>query len=195
MIVTGERYKGIGDAERAELVGYYNTNCIGLVKPSRRYTMTLDDEWCAMFLSVIAHKSGLRSGQFPFEVSVYYMCELAKEWGIYSEDSSSGHVGDLVVYDWNGNGGYDHVGIISDATREYLQVLEGNYKGTVGNRFIPRSSPLIKGMINIGQENERIKRLVVETLNGKHGNGEERKKSLGKSYGQVQHIINQLYNR
>lgn len=195
MIATGERYKGIGESERAELVGYYNTNCISLVKPSRRYVMALDDEWCAMFLSVIAHKSGLRPGQFPFEVSVYYMCELAKEWGIYSEDSSSGHVGDLVVYDWNGNGGYDHVGIISDATRDYLQVLEGNYKGTVGNRFIRRSNPFIKGMVNIGQENEKIKKLVVETLNGKHGNGEERKKNLGRNYGRVQHTINQLYNK
>lgn len=38
----------------------------------------------------------------------------------------------------------------------------------------------------------RIKRLAKETLAGKHGNGSDRKRSLGKDYSAVQKLVNQM---
>lgn len=43
---------------------------------------------------------------------------------------------------------------------------------------------------------EAIKLLqyTIKTINGQYGNGEDRKKALGKYYSNVQKIINYLYN-
>lgn len=35
---------------------------------------------------------------------------------------------------------------------------------------------------------------TINTINGKYGNGEDRKKALGKYYSNVQKIINYMYN-
>lgn len=35
---------------------------------------------------------------------------------------------------------------------------------------------------------------TINTINGKYGNGEQRKKALGKYYNNVQKIINYMYN-
>lgn len=35
---------------------------------------------------------------------------------------------------------------------------------------------------------------TINTINGKYGNGEDRKKALGKYYNNVQKIINYMYN-
>lgn len=43
---------------------------------------------------------------------------------------------------------------------------------------------------------EAIKLLqyTIKTINGQYGNGEDRKKALGKYYSNVQKIINYMYN-
>lgn len=35
---------------------------------------------------------------------------------------------------------------------------------------------------------------TINTINGKYGNGEDRKKALGKYYSNVQKLINYMYN-
>jgi len=197
MIETGKKYLNAGPELKRQLINYYNENCFQLVKPTRRYKMNFNDEWCAMFLSVIAHKSGMKTGQFPFEVSVFYMCELAKEWGVYSTETGAVSVGDLIIYDWLNDGTYDHVGIVSEVGDTHLTVLEGNYKNTVAYRLVSRSSDSLKGFIALGarvvpSDLERLNKLTRLVLKGSLGNGPDRQKALGSDFETVQKMVNKI---
>lgn len=197
MIRVGMEYLGAGADVHRQLVDYYNWHCVPLVDPARRYDMKLTDNWCAMFLSVLAHKAGLSRGDFPYEVSVYYQVEAAKDRGQYSKNIDSIRVGDLVVYDWTGRGTFNHVGIVSNVSNSSLDVLEGNYNRTVGVRTVRRTSKAINGFIALNSgvvptDKSRLEALVMATMRGEFGNGMERKVSLGSDYGEVQRIINTL---
>ncbi len=197
MIRIGMGYLGAGADVHRQLVDYYNWYCVPLVDPVRRYDMKLTDNWCAMFLSVLAHKAGLSSDEFPYEVSVYYQVEAAKDRGQYSKNIDSIRAGDLVVYDWTGRGTFNHVGIVSNVSSSSLEVLEGNYNRTVGVRTVRRTSKAINGFIALNSgvmptDKARIESLVMATMRGEFGNGVERMASLGSDFGEVQRIINTL---
>ena len=44
------------------------------------------------------------------------------------------------------------------------------------------------------KEAVKLLNYVIKTINGQYGNGDERKKALGKYYSNVQKIINYMYN-
>lgn len=129
------------------LVDYYNSNCIKYVKKSRKYKMKYSDNWCAMFMSLCAHKVGILD--FPFEVSVEQMLKISKEKGKFYTDISQIEKGDLVIYNWDGNGVSDHVGAVYIITLDCISVLEGNYKSTVGLRTVDKNSKFITGFIKL----------------------------------------------
>lgn len=199
MISTARKYLGIGKAGRYELMDYYNLHCYQLVNPNRRYKIQRNDEWCAMFTSVIAHMNGLTRDQFPYEVSVFYQMKWAKDKGLWFTKPELAKPNDLIVFDWKSNGTYDHVGFVVSVKDGIITTIEGNKDSTVSYRRISTKSREIKGFIKIyakgkaerESDNERIERLVVETLSGKHGNGLDRIKSLGNDHYEVQRRINE----
>lgn len=196
-MIRGKKYLGVDYNGHKGLVNYYNWHCSPLVKPNRRYKMKLADNWCAMFISVLAHEAGLTKDEFPYEVSVFYMCEIARERGQYSDGVKGVRVGDLVVYDWSGRGTYDHVGVVLSVGSGSLEVLEGNYSGTVGVRTVKRTSKAIRGFIALNSgvvedEENRISGLVVRVMRGEFGNGHDRRVGLGVDYDAVQIQINKL---
>lgn len=194
----GMKYLGANLNVRKGLINYYNWHCVPLVKPSRRYNMRLTDNWCAMFVSVLAHEKGLTKDEFPYEVSVFYMCEIARERGQYSDGVNGVKEGDLIIYDWTGRGTYDHVGVVLSVGSGSLEVLEGNYGGTVGVRTVNRTSKAVRGFIalnsgTVQDEAERISDLVVRVMRGEYGNGEKRRELLGVDYDAVQAKINTVF--
>ena len=196
LISIAEKYLGANADVRRELVGYYNVNCIELVKPSRRYAMTMQDNWCAMFTSVVAHMVGMRAGEFPFEVSVQEQRKLAVEMGvIVGANSTEVKVGDLILYDWNSNGVLNHVGFVTGVDVHNIHTIEGNYSSTVKRRVLKRTSQAIAGFIRLdGQasnvDSVRLQGMVSAVLRGDYGNGEERKEALGVDYERIQRMVN-----
>lgn len=203
MIKTAKKYLGIGINKRYELMDYYNLHCFRLVSPNRRYRIQRNDEWCAMFTSVIAHMNGLTREQFPYEVSVFYQYKWAKDKGLFFTKVSMVEPNDLIIYDWNANGTFDHVGFVVSVSGGFIKAIEGNKDSTVSYRTIKADSRVIKGFIKIyakgkaerESDNERIERLVVEVLSGKHGNGLDRIKSLGNDHYEVQRRINERLSK
>lgn len=194
-------YLGIGNAGRKKLINYYNINCFPLVDSNRRYMMRSNDEWCMMFCSVVAHKAGYSKDNFPYEVSVYYAVQKARELGLYSTDRTGLRLGDMVIYDWGYRWGYNHVGFITEFADDYLKVIEGNYSNTVKIRTVNRSSKALQGFIlldrlepefEIKSDSVDYDKLVTDVLKGYYGNGDERVKKLGKHYSEVQRRINEL---
>ena len=201
IIEISKRFLGIDNAGKEKLINYYNANCFQLVDSNRRYMMRSNDEWCMMFCSVVGHKAGYSKDNFPYEVSVYYAVQKAREQGLYTADKSGLRLGDMVIYDWGYRGGYNHVGFITEITDGYLKVIEGNYSNTVKIRTVKRSSKALQGFIlldrldpetEIKTDSVDYDKLVSDVLKGLYGNGDERIRNLGKHYSEVQRRINEL---
>lgn len=199
MIHLAEKYLGIGKNAKLELMKYYNDFCYLQVDPKRKYKIQPNDDWCAMFTTVIAHKAGLNAHQFPFEVSVWWQCEIAKQRGLYHTDVNKARPNDLIIYDWKKGNRYNHVGFVVSVGNGMLRAIEGNKSDTVAYRNIKANSPLIRGFITTNYKPDdipvvdvdlRIAMLAIAVLKGKLGNGSERRAKLGADYDAVQKLIN-----
>lgn len=185
-------------AEKYRLMDYYNNNCYPYVDAKRKYKIQRSDNWCAMFTTVIAHRCGLDSTVFPYEVSVMRQLEWAKQNGRFFTDVSEVKPDDLILYNWKSNGHCDHVGIVVRFELGKLLVIEGNKSDTVGYRRADPNSTQVFGYIRVGGESdpsamgeeERIASLAKEVMRGRYGVGGDRRKLLGADYEAVQSWIN-----
>lgn len=200
MIDISKKYLGIGKNGKQELIDYYNQYCLPQVDPKRKYRMTPNDNWCAMFTTVIAHMKGYDASNFPFEVSVWWQCEIAKKRGLYFTDVNKARPNDLIIYDWKKGNRYNHVGFVVSVGNGMLRAIEGNKSNTVAYRQIRADSTLIRGFIStnapiiddlpVVDVDLRVAMLAIAVLKGKLGNGSERRERLGSDYPAVQQLIN-----
>lgn len=199
------QYVGIakGSEEHKAILKVFNDSRL-----CTRYTMTVNDAWCATATSAAFIASGL-SDIFPcVECSCENMIKLAKKAGIWVEnDAYVPSTGDVILYDWDDNGvgdctGWsDHVGIVVSCDGENIKVIEGNKNNTVGYRTLAVNGRYIRGFItpkfsgDSSTGKKTVDELAKEVLAGKWGNGTDRKNRLeaaGYSYSAVQAKVNEL---
>lgn len=72
--------------------------------------------------------------------------------------------------------------------RELMEVIEER-KITENQKPTPKPTPKAQASVNVLS----IEQLATNTVNGAYGNGDERKKKLGKLYDSVQIVINERY--
>ena len=197
------QYVGIaeGSKEHKAILKVFNDS-----KLCTRYTMTVNDAWCATATSAAFIASGL-SNIFPcVECSCENMINLAKKAKIWVEnDAYVPSTGDVILYDWDDNGvgdctGWsDHVGIVVSCDGKNIKVIEGNKSNTVGYRTLAVNGRYIRGFITPKFSSTSVKKtideLAKEVLAGKWGNGTDRKSRLeaaGYSYSAVQAKVNEL---
>ena len=191
MINTALKYLGLNDQGKIALMGYYNSKIYPLINIKRKYKIQPNDNWCAMFCSVIAHKCGVNN--FPYEVSVYYMTQLAKQSGHFMTGESAVTAGDLIIYDWKADGTLNHVGIITEITPTHFKVIEGNYNNTVGLRTVKRNNREVYGFIKVEHKaSADIEQLARDVIKGRYGSGDDRRKALGQYYNRVQERVTQI---
>jgi hypothetical protein len=200
MINLAEKYLGIGYNGKIELMEYYNDKCYPFIASNRKYKIKPNDNWCAMFTTVIAHMAGLSAVEFPYEVSVWYQCEIAKKRGLYFTDVNMAKPNDLIIYDWGKTNRYNHVGFVVSVGNGMVRAIEGNKSNTVAYRSLRADNKMIRGFIstNYNPVDEcpvvdvdlRVALLAVAVLKGKLGDGSERRAKLGSDYQAVQDLIN-----
>lgn len=83
--------------------------------------------WCAMFVSWVYYHAGKPLGNIGFKKGMAG-CQTAVEYfkknGKIVTDPKEG---DIVFFDWNKDGRYDHVGIfVSDIDGKTFKTIEGN---------------------------------------------------------------------
>lgn len=78
--------------------------------------------WCAYFVSWCFKKAGQSVAGLP---GSYCPTIMSKAAGL-SVSKKSAKPGDIVLYDWNGNGNADHIGIVEKNYGSYIQAIEGN---------------------------------------------------------------------
>ena len=136
-----------GFAGHEELVRIYNSH-----EPlAQGYELTVDDSWCAAFVSVVAIQTE-NTHIIPTECGCERQIELFSALGRWVEDD--GYVplpGDLIYYSSSDLGigdctkWSDHVGIVVGTWGPFIKVIEGNYEDQVQYRIIPVDDINIRG--------------------------------------------------
>lgn len=206
VVKIAKSYEGVtkGSKKHHDIINIYNT-----VKPDG-YTAGYNDHWCAEFVSacfIKAYGKKYADKIMVLSASCGKLVEKAKKKKIWEErDNYKPSVGDVVLYDWddtgkgNNTGWPDHTGIVSSVGKTTFYVIEGN-TGTnshVGYRELSVNNKYIRGFIlpkfkllpDEKISKAKIKKLADEVLEGKYGDGEERKKKLGIYYDEVQKEVN-----
>lgn len=200
-----------------EIIDVYNNH----TPVARGYRMTYNDPWCATFISYLAIKLGI-TDIIPTECGCEPMVNLFKKLGEWIEnDAYVPEMGDIIFYDWQDSGkgdnqGWsDHVGIVECCDGKQMRVIEGNKNDEVGRRIIDVNSRYIRGygvpkyktITNTTIEkpsvtpqsgaDKSVKEIAQEVIDGRWGNGEERKQKLtkaGYNYAEVQTWVNCILN-
>lgn len=82
--------------------------------------------WCHAFVSWCGAQAG--SNQVPRTASCFYGAQEFRAQGRW-QNRISGYVpksGDIIYFDWDANGGYDHVGIVNYVSAGRVHTIEGN---------------------------------------------------------------------
>lgn len=205
------------DGSHKVIIDTYNSH-----KPvARGYRMTYTDPWCATFISYLAIKLDI-TDIIPTECGCEPMINLFKKLGEWIEnDAYVPEMGDIIFYDWQDSGkgdnqGWsDHVGIVECCDGKQMRVIEGNKNDEVGRRIIDVNSRYIRGygvpkyktinnsikekpsVTTQSDANKSAKEIAQEVIDGRWGNGEERKQKLtkaGYNYAEVQTWVNCILN-
>ena len=198
------------DGSYKEIVDIYNS----YTPLARGYKMKYTDSWCAAFVSAVAIRTGC-TDLIPTECSCGRMIELLRQKGIWEEnDAYSPKPGDIIFYDWQDSGKGDntgwpeHVGIVEKAENGQITAIEGNLNNAVGRRTLAVDGWYIRGYGVPKYEEEQeadkpsevfhksLDEVAREVINGKYGNGAERKQRIPAetpySYAEVQARVNAI---
>ena len=140
--------KNEADGSHKEIIDIYNAH-----KPlARGYKVRCiangdarNDAWCATTISALAIKLGA-TDIIPTECGCGEMIKLCQQKGIFVADKKRvPNAGEIIFYDWGGDGWADHVGIVESVAGNIITVIEGNYKKAVSRRTIGVGAINIRG--------------------------------------------------
>ncbi len=87
-------------------------------------------EWCACFVHWCMNKTPSAVGKYPTTANNAY-CPTLTSWfreaGRWGDRTYTNLVaGDTIFFDWEGDGGADHIGLVIGRDNEYVYTVEGN---------------------------------------------------------------------
>lgn len=137
-------------------------------------------KWCAMFVSWVFDQGGHPLGMVQTKNGIHH-CQSAHNY--YKEKGKitlEPQPGDIVIYDWEGNGYADHIGIFirwTTTDKQFIEAWEGNTSignNSDGGRVMKRtrSKSLIKSFVNPGVYPEQSI-VPVATVLGKGSRGSQ----------------------
>lgn len=123
--VLSEARKWIGysrwtDPEQGTVFGRFYAQLVG-----SSYYGTNGVPYCAMFVSYVFNKAGAVCAGLP-EAYCPYILNKARSAGKVLADKTKAQPGDVILFDWGGDGVCDHVGIVEKNCGSYVQTIEGN---------------------------------------------------------------------
>ena len=200
VIKHAKTYLGVNESSSRfkALIDKYNTQ-----NPLPRGTkMSIYWEWCAAFISVIAMELEI-TDLIGTEISVgFFRDNHFKPKGIWLGKTKTPQHGDIITWDWDGNGWPDHIGFVDYVKNGRVYTIEGNANEAVQALNYDLNDTRIYGYARpkYGTEavvtpGKTIEAVAKEVLNGLWGNGDNRKTRLenaGYNYDAVQKEVNKL---
>lgn len=102
--------------------------------------------WCCVFVSWLADQNGILNVYIPKFASASVGEKYFKSRNQYKKRGKYTPLpGDIVFFDWNHNGGLDHVGIVEKVKDGYVYTIEGNSTNRVAKRKYKLTSYDING--------------------------------------------------
>lgn len=103
-------------------------------------------EWCACFVSWCAEECGyIEAGIIP----KFSLCSDGVNWfktqGQWQDRNYEPMAGDIIFFDWGGDGSVDHVGIVEYCENGVVHTVEGNSKDACRQKEYPVGSSNIYG--------------------------------------------------
>jgi hypothetical protein len=104
-------------------------------------------EWCACFVSWCANEAGyIDAGVIPkFAGCQSQGVPWFEERGLWRDSSYIPAPGDIIFFDWGGDGKADHVGIVEYAEGDYVYTIEGNTSDSCARRTYRLDSASVMG--------------------------------------------------
>lgn len=186
-------------AKYTEIINAYNAH-----KPLARGTlMRRDWDWCAVFVSVMFIKLNA-TNLSGAEMSVgFFRDNHFKPKGIWLGRIPTPQQGDIITWDWNGNGWPDHIGFVDYVKNGRVYTVEGNANEAVrqlnyaltDKRIYGYARPKYASKSSVVKPNKTSAEIAKEVLDGVWGNGETRRtrlESAGYKYSAIQVEVNKL---
>jgi hypothetical protein len=102
-------------------------------------------EWCACFVSFVAGQTGYSPDKIPRTASTKEGAKWFKDRGEWQSGGFSPSPGDIIFFDWNGDGAPNHVGIVVGTDGAMVYTIEGNSGDVVRTRAYPVGGGIILG--------------------------------------------------
>lgn len=102
-------------------------------------------EWCAIFVSWCANESGDLDKTIPKFAGTYEGEMWFKHHDKWKGKNYTPSPGDLIFFDWQQNGGVDHVGIVEKVEDGKVYTIEGNSSDEVKEKSYSLTSKSIYG--------------------------------------------------
>lgn len=103
-------------------------------------------QWCACFVSWCANECGyIDSGVVPKHAACQNGADWFKNHNQWQPRSYVPSSGDIIYFDWNGDGHTEHVGIVEKVENGTVYTVEGNASNTCAQRHYPVGSSKIYG--------------------------------------------------
>ena len=119
---------------------------VGGEKFWRWYGFNSHVHWCACFTSYIAAECGcIKSGVCPKSAVVSGWIDFYKKQHRWAGRNYIPHSGDFIIFDWEGDGVADHIGIVESCDGKTVTTIEGNSRDVCRRKSYARGSGLIYG--------------------------------------------------
>lgn len=119
---------------------------VGGEKFWRWYGFKSHVHWCACFTSYIAAECGcIQSGVCPRSALVDDWISFYKKQHRWAGRNYIPHSGDFIIFDWEGDGQPDHIGIVESCDGKTVYTIEGNSRDVCRRKSYARGSWLIYG--------------------------------------------------
>lgn len=119
---------------------------VGGEKFWRWYGFKSHVHWCACFTSYIAAECGcIQSGICPKSAIVDDWISFYRKQHRWAGRNYIPHSGDFILFDWEGDGQPDHIGIVESCDGKTVHTIEGNSRDVCKRKSYARGSGLIYG--------------------------------------------------
>lgn len=109
--------------------------------------------WCAAFAMNMLKDHGVLDVSGCSNINYCpTITSWAKKEGIWANRSYTPQAGDAILFDWNGNGTAQHIGIVEKVANGKVYTIEGNSSDSVKRNSYSLSSGKILGYINCGAQ-------------------------------------------
>ena len=110
------------------------------------YGFDSHQEWCACFVSWCEDQQGyLDEGLAPRFALVSEGGDWFENQGQWLDGDETPQAGDVIFFDWEGDGARDHVGLVASVTGKYVFTVEGNSSDRCRVKRYELGSPVIYG--------------------------------------------------